>query len=205
MSLAVLDTKNKKVRDIELAKDVAEQVNKAVLYYAVKAYRNNLRHGTASAKDRSEVNKTNKKIYRQKGTGNARHGARKANIFVGGGSAHGPKQRSYFEKLSKKFKETSYREVLKYLIQNDSLKVLDAIEFKKTSTKAACTVMQTLKLSKALLILPRANKTVYLSFRNIRDVKVVFEDNLNLYDMLRFENVVVCANYFEKLKERYGL
>jgi len=205
MTLQILDTNNKKVGDVELDKSMSEKVKKAVLYYAVKASRNNLRHGTASVKDRSDINKTTKKIYRQKGTGNARHGAKKANIFVGGASTHGPHPRSYVEKVNKKFKAQSYREVFKYLIQNDSLKILKEIKIDKPSTKEGAKVLKNLDLKKALVILPQENKNAHLSFRNLRDVKVINESNVNVYDMLRYENVVLTADCFGKLKERYSL
>jgi len=205
MALQVVDTKNKKVSDVALAEGASEKVNKAVLYYAVKAARNNLRRGTAKVKDRSEINKTNKKIYRQKGTGSARHGARRANIFVGGGSAFGPKPRSFNEKINKKFKKSSIQETFKYIIQNDGLKILDKLEFSKPSSKEAAGVLKNLGITQALVIVNQENKNAQMSFRNLKDVKVVNDNNLNLYDMLRYENVVLSAQVFEQYKERYSL
>lgn len=203
--VAVLNTENKKVGDITLSDTVKQKVNKAVLYYALKAGRNALRHGTAAVKDRSQVNMTNKKIYRQKGTGGARHAARSANLFVGGGSAHGPRPRSYVEGVNKSFRATSYREVFKYLIQKDQLKLLDKVEFAKPSTKIAAGLLKTLGLSKALVVLPKDDLSAQRSFRNLRDVKVINEQNLNVLDMCQFENVVMLAPYFESIRGRYGL
>ena len=175
------------------------------MYYIVKANRNNLRHGTASVKDRSEINKTTKKLYRQKGTGNARHGARKSNIFVGGASTHGPRPRSYFEKVNKKLKMKGYQEAFKYLIQNDHLKVLNELNFDKPNTQEAGKTLGKLNLRKALVVLTKDNTNARLSFRNLKDVKVISDENINVYDMLRYENVVVTAESFEKIKERYTL
>lgn len=203
--VAVLNTENKKVGDITLPDTVKQKVNKAVLYYALKAGRNALRHGTAAVKDRSAVNMTNKKIYKQKGTGNARHAARSANLFVGGGSAHGPRPRSYVEGVNKSFRQTSYREVFKYLIQKDQLKLLDKVEFAKPSTKSAAGLLKTLGLAKALVVLPKDDLSAQRSFRNLRDVKVINEQNLNVLDMCQFENVVMLAPYFESIRGRYGL
>jgi large subunit ribosomal protein L4 len=205
MQIAVVDINNKKLRDITLAPAAEEKVNKAVLYYAIKASRNALRHGTAAVKDRSFVSMTNKKTWNQKGTGNARHGARSANIFVGGGSAHGPRPRSYVEKVNKQFKKTSYREAFKYLIQNNALTVLDKVAFAKPSTKQAFAVTQKLGLKKALVILSQEDRNAHLSFRNLRDIAVIAEHNLNVYDLFKYGNVVVTAAYFDQLKERFGL
>jgi len=205
MTLQIIDKKNKKVGDVKLSDSTIEKVNKAVLYYAIKSNRNGLRRGTAAVKDRSDVNKVNKKIYRQKGTGNARHGSRRVNIFVGGGSAHGPRPRSYTEKLNKKFTKASLRETFKYLIQNDALKVFNELNFDKPSTKDAALVLKNLSLSKALVVLPKENKNAVLSFRNIKNVKVINDASLNVFDLVRYENVMMTQDLFEKVKERYAL
>lgn len=205
MLLQVVDQNNKKLREIELASWIDDKVNQDILYYSVKAARNNLRHGTARVKTRAEVNRTNKKVYRQKGTGNARHGSRRANIYVGGGNVHGPQPRSYFEKLNKKTKRKAYQEVFKYLIQNDQLKVLDGLQFSKPSTKLAQGVLKNLGVKKALVYLPQDENNACLSFRNLKDVDVASEGNVSVYEMLRSENVLVSARFFEQLKERYGL
>ncbi|MBU0504905.1 MAG: 50S ribosomal protein L4 [bacterium] len=205
MDLQVIDINNKKISQIDVSDVMAEKVNKKILYYAVKAARNNLHHGTAKVKDRSEINKTNKKTYRQKGTGNARHGARRANIFVGGASTHGPRPRSFSEQVNKQFKKRSYQEVFKYLIQENKLKVLNEINFAKASTKEAAAILAKLELIKALVVLPAENETAKKSFRNLKDVGVVNEININLYDMLRYDAVVMTEEYFKQVKERYAL
>ena len=205
MLLEVINQSNKNVGKIDLNKDIEEKVNKAVLYYALKAQKNNLRHGTVKTKTRSEVNRTNKKVFKQKGTGNARHGARSANIFVGGGNVFGPNPRSYFEHLNKSLKKVSYHEAFKYLVQNNSLKVVDKISFAKPSSKEAAKFMSAIGFKKALVILPHTETTACLSFRNLRDVKVAHENNLNVYDLFCYENVVVTKAYFDQLQERYSL
>lgn len=213
MQADVVDQNNKKVRAIKIDKMTEEKLNKAVLYYAVKAKRTNLRHGTVKTKTRSEVNMTNKKIYRQKGTGNARHGPRSANIFVGGGNVHGPRPRVFAEKMNKKAQAASYRETLRYLLQNNQLKLVEEFKFAKPSTKMAAKFLKDLGFSKAMIYVPAPQNGVPVSgtenaarsFRNLRDVKVAWENNLNLFDMLRYENTVLTAGFFEKLKERYGL
>lgn len=205
MLLEVIDQSNKNVGKIDLKKDVEGKVNKAVLYYALKAQKNNLRHGTVKTKTRSEVNRTNKKIFKQKGTGNARHGARSANIFVGGGNVFGPNPRSYFEHLNKSLKKVSYHEAFKYLLQNGALKVVDQFSFDRPSAKEAAKFLKSIGFKKALVILPQSAEAACLSFRNLRDVKVIHENNLNVYDLFCYENVVVTRANFEQLQERYSL
>lgn len=207
MELAVIDQNLKSVGKVQLAKETEEKVNKAVLYYGVKAFRTNKRHGTAKVQTRGEVSRTGKKAYRQKGTGNARHGSRRAPIFVGGGKAHGPQPRNFSEKVNKKFKAKCYQEIFKFLIQNGTLKVLSGLAFDKPSTKSADAFLKGLKFSKALIILPEADEylNTALSFRNLKDVKVLSANNLNVFDLLKYENVVVLQETFEKLKERYSL
>lgn len=205
MNLEVVDISNKKVASLELGQQMSEKPDQAVLYYALKALRNNLRRGTAKVKDRSEITKSNHKIYRQKGTGRARHGARRANIFVGGASTHGPRPRSYFEKLNKKFKKRSYLEAFKYLAQHGGLKVVSEIKFDRPSTRSAAKVLNDLNLTEALVILPKENQNAFLSFRNLKNVHVVSEENLNVYDLLCFSHVIITADFFNKVKERYGL
>lgn len=205
MNIAIVDKNNKKVKDVALSTDPKAELNMSALYFAVKAARNNLRHGTAKVKDRSEINRTNKKPFRQKGTGNARHGAKKSNIFVGGASAFGPRPRSYNEKMNKKFKAVSYREVFKYLIQNDSLKVVDQLDFDQPKTKEAVKVLNSLSVKKAVVVVPQANSNARLAFRNIKDVKVINDINLNIFDMLKYDTVVMTADVFESVKERYSL
>lgn len=203
--LEILKSDGKTARKVELSPSTKDKVNQDLLYYGVKSLRTNKRAGTVQVQTRGEVNRTGKKIYRQKGTGNARHGACTANIFVGGGKAHAPRPRSFFEKLNKKTRRRAYQEVLKYLLQNGKLKVLETISFDKPSTKQAAKVMSALGLGKALVYLPVAEKNARLSFRNLSEVNVATEGNLNLYEILRFDNVVMTAKFFEGLKERYAL
>ena len=205
MDLQVVDKQNKKISGIALSELAEEKINSDVLYYAVKAARNNLRHGTAAVKDRSQINKTNKKAYRQKGTGNARHGSKRANIYVGGASAHGPRPRSYVESVNKTFKLRSYQEVFKYLIKEDKLKVLKDLTFAKPSTKEAVAVLKNLNLTKSLVVLPPENRNAVLSFRNIKNIGVCHEMNLNVLKILQFDSVIMTESYFNQVKERYGL
>lgn len=207
MQLAVIDQNLKSVNKISLSDEMGEKLNKAVLYYGVKALRSNLRHGTVKVKTRSEVERTGKKVYKQKGTGNARHGSRRANIYVGGGNVHGPQPRSHNEKVNKKFKSRCYHEIFKFLIQNDNLKVVSDLSFAKPSTKNAKAFLKGVGFEKALVVLPTeaAYQNAEKSFRNIKDVKVLSDNNINFFDLLKYSKVVIVQKTFENLKERYAL
>lgn len=207
MQLAIIDQNLKAVSKLPLSEELGEKLNKAVLYYGVKALRSNLRHGTVKVKTRSEVERTTKKIYKQKGTGNARHGNRRVNIYVGGGNVHGPQPRSYNEKINKKFKSRCYHEIFKFLIQSEGLKVVSDLKFAKPSTKEAVKFLKGVGFEKALIVLPTdvAYKNVEMSFRNIKDVKVLSDNNINFFDFLKYGKVVVLQKTFENLKERYSL
>lgn len=207
MQLAIIDQNLKSVSKQELSDALKEKLNKAVLYYGVKALRSNLRHGTVKVKTRSEVERTTKKIYKQKGTGNARHGNRRVNIYVGGGNVHGPQPRSYNEKINKKFKVKCYHEIFKFLVQNEGLKIVDDLKFSKPSTKDAVKFLNGVGFEKAVVILPTdvAYKNAELSFRNVKNVKVLSDNNINFFDLLKYGKVVVLKKTFENLKERYAL
>lgn len=205
MTLTVIDVHNKPQSEVTLKLDVKEAADKSLLYYAVKALRNNLRHGTVKVKDRAEINKTNRKIYKQKGTGNARHGSRRPNIFVGGASAHGPRPRSYNEKINVQFRKSGIQEAFRYLIQMGALKVIDKLNLDKPKTKEAAKILRQIGAEKALIILPQAETNAHLAFRNLKDVKVINDNNLNVYDLLCYENVVITSPSFATVTERYGL
>lgn len=207
MQLAVIDQNLKSVAKVDLSDELKDKVNKAVLYYGVKALRSNLRHGTVKVKTRSEVNRTTKKIYKQKGTGNARHGNRRVNIYVGGGNVHGPSPRSFNEKINKKFKNRCYHEIFKFLLQNEGLKIVSDFNFAKPSTKDAVKFLQGVGYQKAVVVLPTeaAYKNAELSFRNIKDVRVLHDNNINFFDFLKYGKVIVLQKTFENLKARYAL
>lgn len=205
MSLSILNSENKKVGEIALAVDVNAKVKKAVLYYAVKAGRNALRHGTACVKDRADVKMTNKKIYRQKGTGGARHAARSANLFVGGGSAHGPRPRSYVESVNRSFQKVAYVETFRHLLKKDAVKVIDKISFEKPSTKSAVSLLKTLNITECVVILTKDNLNAKRSLQNIKGVKVIHEENINVLDLCTYECVLMTSDTFGRIKERYAL
>ncbi len=164
------------------------------------------RAGTASTKTRAEVRGSRRKILPQKGTGNARHGDRKANIFVGGGVAHGPHPRDYYYALPKKVRKKALKGVLSMKLKDGELTVVEDFTFDEPKTKKAIEVLKNfgLEKSKVLLVLSEKDNNVIKSFRNLPKAKVLLVEGLNTYDILNADHVLVTKSAVEKINERLG-
>lgn len=160
--------------------------NDHAIYLDVKQYLANQRQGTHKTKEKWEVNYSTKKIIRQKGSGGARHGSLKANIFVGGGRVFGPKPRDYGFKLNKKVKQLARYSALSYKVKEDSLKVIENFNFEKPKTKELLKIVENLKVNdrRVLLVLPQYIDNIYLSSRNLTNIKVVNVNEISTYDVL---------------------
>jgi large subunit ribosomal protein L4 len=156
----------------------------------------NQRQGTHKAKERSEVSGSTRKIGRQKGGGGARRGDMNSPVLVGGGRVFGPKPRDYYFKLNKKVKALARRSALAYKAQNEAIVVLEDFNFETPKTKDFIAMIKKLKVSdkKLLMILPEANKNVYLSARNIQGVNIQNISGLNTYRVLNAGVVVLTEN-----------
>jgi large subunit ribosomal protein L4 len=173
------------------------------IYLDVKQILANRRQGTHKSKQRNEVHGTTKKFKRQKGTGGARAGSRKSPLFVGGGRVFGPTPRDYSFKLNKKVKRLARVSALSYKAQQNNITVLDTLEMGAVKTKDYVTMLNGLDLSnkKTLVVLPESNNNVYLSSRNLGHSKVVTASDLNTYDILNAQNLVLveaCLPIIEK-------
>ncbi len=160
--------------------------NDHVIYLDVKRYLANQRKGLAKSKERSEVTGSTKKIKRQKGTGTARAGSRKSPIFKGGGTAFGPRPREYNIKINKKVKQLAKYSALSYKANDNSIMVVQDFQFDEPKTKNMVSVQDNLKINnkKMLLVLPKEDKNIYLSSRNLGNIKVVTVSDLNTYDIM---------------------
>ncbi len=160
--------------------------NDHAIYLDVKQFMANQRQGTHKTKERSEINGSTRKIGRQKGGGGARRGDLKSPLLVGGARVFGPKPRDYFFKLNKKVKTLARRSALSYKAQSNAIIVLEDFNFETPSTKEFVAMTKNLKVSdkKLLMILPEANKNVYLSARNIERASVQTLSGLNTYRVL---------------------
>ena len=199
-NVSVYNIEGKEVGSIELNDAVfGVEVNEHLVHMAVVNQLANNRQGTQSAKTRSEVSGGGRKPWRQKGTGHARQGSTRSPQWTGGGVVFAPKPRDYSFKMNKKEKRAALCSALSSKVAESQIIVLD--EFK---TKKFVEVMNNLKASKALVVLEGENKNVVLSGRNIPTVKVTATNEINTYDVLKYETLVVTKAAVEKLEEVYA-
>ena len=160
--------------------------NDHAIYLDVKQFLANQRQGTAKSKERSEISGSTRKLGRQKGGGGARHGDINSPVLVGGGRVFGPKPRDYSFKLNKKVKQLARKSALAYKAQNSGIMVVEDFTFEAPKTKEFVALLNNLKVSdkKLLLVLPEANKNVYLSARNLQRAKVQTVSGVNTYRVL---------------------
>jgi large subunit ribosomal protein L4 len=162
----------------------------------------NQRQGTHKAKQRNEIAGSTKKIKKQKGTGGARAGSIKSPLFRGGGRVFGPVPRDYSFKLNKKLKQLARKSALSYKAKENSVMVLENFSFDAPKTKNYISMLSGLSLSdkKTLLVLPEINKNVYLSSRNLKKSKVMTVENVNTYELLNADNLVLCEGSVSMLE-----
>ena len=193
MNVPVYNMAGKKVDDIDLPATVFEaKINRGLMHQALVRQMANARLGTHKAKGRSEVNRTTAKAYRQKGTGNARHGSRRAPIFVGGGVAHGPTPRKYTKKMPRRMRRAALRSALSVKAENGDVVVLDEVSLNTPKTKEMMSLVDNVaRGNSALLLLAQRNENVEKSARNLEDVKTLRAGYLNIRDLLRYDTLVM--------------
>ncbi|MCG8411317.1 MAG: 50S ribosomal protein L4 [Bacteroidales bacterium] len=181
--------------------------NDHAIYLDVKQYLANKRQGTHKAKERSEIAGSTKKIKRQKGTGTARAGSIKSPLFKGGGRVFGPRPRNYSFKLNKKVKQLARKSALTYKAINSNIRVLEGFNFEAPKTKEFVSLRNNLNVAdkKLLLVLSEQNKNIYLSSRNLQDVKVVTVSDLATYDILNASIVLFVENSIDSLHKMFGI
>jgi len=196
MELAVLKHNGEDTgRKVTLSNEIfGIEPNDHAIYLDVKQYLANQRQGTHKSKERNEIAGSTKKIKKQKGTGGARAGSIKSPLFRGGGRVFGPRPRDYSFKLNKKLKQLARKSALSYKALENSVLVLEDLSFEAPKTKNYLALLAGLSLSdkKTLFVLPEDNKNVYLSSRNIPKTKVVNVRDLNTYELLNADNLVLC-------------
>ena len=202
----VIDIEGKKVSDIELADSVfGIEPNENIVHSVLKNYLANQRQGTQSTKTRAEVSGGGKKPWRQKGTGRARQGSTRAPQWIKGGVALGPKPRSYRYTVNKKEKRLAVKSVLSSKVIEKELTVVDKLELKEIKTKSMVNALQALKVEgKTLIVLPENNKNVVMSARNIKGVKTISANNINVFDLLKYSNLILPVDTVKKLEEVYA-
>jgi large subunit ribosomal protein L4 len=163
------------------------------------------RQGTSKTKDRSEVAFSTKKILRQKGSGGARHGSIKSNIYVGGGRAHGPNPRDYDFKLNKKVKQLARFSALSYKAKESAITVVEPFTMEAPKTKEFVQMIKDLKVNprRVLFVVPESSDNISLSSRNLENVKVATPNTINTYDIMRAYSVVFVDGAQNSLKAEY--
>ena len=204
-NVSVYNIEGKEVGSIELNDAVfGVEVNEHLVHMAVVNQLANNRQGTQSAKTRSEVSGGGRKPWRQKGTGHARQGSTRSPQWTGGGVVFAPKPRDYSFKMNKKEKRIALLSALSSKVADNKSVVLDAFNLDEVKTKKFAEVMSNLKVDKALVVIEGENKNVVLSGRNIPTVKVSATNEINTYDVLKYETLVVTKAAVEKLEEVYA-
>ena len=202
----VYDMKGKKVSDVELAESVfGIEPNEAIVHSVLVNYLANQRQGTQSTKTRAEVRGGGKKPWRQKGTGRARQGSIRAPQWIKGGIALGPKPRSYSYTVNKKERRLALKSILSSKVTENELTVVDKLEVKEIKTKTMVKALADLKVEgKTLIVLPENNQNVFMSARNIEGVKTIALNNINVFDLLKYTNLILPFDTVKKIEEVYA-
>ena len=205
--MSKLEMKNlngEKVKEIKLNDNVFEiEPNDVALHDAIVLAMASVRQGTHSTKTRAEVSGGGRKPWRQKGTGNARQGSIRATQWRKGGIAFGPKPRDYSKKQNRKERRLALKSALSYLVKDNGLVVLDEIKFETNKTKEMVNLLEKLGLTynKVLVVVPELDDNVCLASRNLANVKLVLPTEVNTYDVVNCDNMVITSEALKSLEE----
>lgn len=204
--VSVYNVEGKKVSDVDLKEEIfGIEPNEAVIHSVLVNYLANQRQGTQSTKTRAEVRGGGRKPWRQKGTGRARQGSIRAPQWIKGGIALGPKPRSYKYTVNKKERRLAVKSMLSMKVLEQSLVVVDSFAFDEIKTKNMVSALNNLKVTgKTLVMLPEKDEKVQKSARNIEGVKTTLVNTINVYDLLKYNNLVVTLDTVKKLEEVYA-
>ena len=202
----VYNIEGKKVSDLELNESVfGIEPNEKVVHSVLVNYLANQRQGTANTKTRAEVSGGGRKPWRQKGTGRARQGSIRAPQWFKGGIALGPKPRDYSYTLNKKEKRLAIKSVLSSKVLENNLVVVDTLSFDEIKTQKMVKALDALKVEgKTLIVLPEKNENVQKSARNIEGVKTSLVNTINVYDLLKYNKLVLTVDSVKNLEEVYA-
>ena len=204
-NVSVYNIEGKEVGTIDLNDAVfGVEVNEHLLHMAVVNQLANKRQGTQKAKTRSEVSGGGRKPWRQKGTGHARQGSTRAPQWTGGGVVFAPTPRDYSFKLNKKEKRAALKSALTSRVEENKFIVLDEMNFGEIKTKNFQNMLNNLEVSKALVVLEDGNTNAALSARNIANVKTAWTNTINVYDILKYNTVIVTKAVVATIEEVYA-
>lgn len=206
MLLSIYDMDGEKTGDVELRPDIFEApISIPLMHQAFERQRANARQGTHKAQTRSEVNRTTRKWYRQKGTGRARHGSRSANLFVGGAVAHGPKLRDYSKKMPRKMRRAALRSALSAKARDEGIVLVSDLTLDVPKTRRMVASLEALGADgSVLLLLSERDETVEKSARNLPNVKILDTNYLNIRDLLSHDKVLMTTDSLQVIERMLG-
>lgn len=204
-TVGVYNKEGNKVADMELNESVfAAEVNEYALHQVVVALLANKRQGTQSTKTRSEVRGGGAKPWRQKGTGRARQGSIRSPQWIKGGIVFAPKPRDYRMAVPKSMRKVAMKSALTTKVQDEQMIVLDELNFDAPKTKNVVAMLDAFKVKKALIVTAESNEAVYKSARNIEGINVMPANNINVYDLLKYEKLIITKDAVSKIEEVYA-
>ncbi len=204
-TVGLFNKEGKKVGDFQLSDNVfGVEVNKFALHQVVVALLANKRQGTQSAKTRAEVSGGGIKPWRQKGTGRARQGSIRAPQWIHGGMVFAVKPRDYRISVPKSMRRVAMKSALTSKVNDKEMLVLESLELEAPKTKEIVKMLNALDLKKTLIVTAESNENVYKSARNIEGIEVMPVNNLNVYDLLKYENFVITKDAVSKIEEVYA-
>lgn len=203
LKVQVLDKSGNRVKEISAPKEIfSYDVKSSLLYEAVLNYQANQRRGTASTKSRAQVRGGGRKPWRQKGTGRARAGSIRSPLWKKGGITFGPKPRNYSYSLPKKAKKNALKSALSMRLAESQLLIIKELDLKESKTKEGAKLMDVLNLDSALIVDTQENKNLFLSLRNIPNIKTVDYNQVNIYDVLNYKWLVFTEKSFKAFVEK---
>ena len=203
--VSVYNMEGSVVGDIDLNDSIfGVEVNEHLVHLAVVNQLANKRQGTQSAKNRSAVSGGGKKPWRQKGTGHARQGSTRSPQWTGGGVVFAPQPRDYSYSINKKEKRAALKSALTSKVNDEKFFVLDELKLDEIKTKKFAEVLNNLKVNKALVVIAENDANIVKSARNIEGVKTALTNTINVYDILKYDNVVITKAAIEKVEEVYA-
>ncbi len=204
-SVSMVDQNNNKVKDVELPSMFSREVRSYLLHTAVVNQLANKRAGTAATKNKALVSGGGKKPYKQKGTGRARAGSNRSPLWRHGGTVFGPKPRDYSYSLPKKTKRASLIDAVASKISEKRLILVDSLQLAEPKTKLMTSMLEHLGVNeKALVLIAGENRNLQLAARNIPSVKVLKMDNINVYDLLKYQYLITTQDALNAIQEAYG-
>lgn len=204
-TVGVFNKEGNKVADMELNEAIfGAEVNQYALHQVVVALLANKRQGTQSTKTRSEVRGGGIKPWRQKGTGRARQGSIRAPQWIKGGIVFAPKPRDYRVSVPKSMRKVAMKSALTSKVQENQMIVLESLNFESPKTKNIVEMLKALEANKALIITAESNEVVYKSARNIQGINIIPANNINVYDLLKYEKLIITKDAVSKIEEVYA-